>query len=102
MSVEWRRGPRISRFVTACLLIASTSSLRADDWPQWRGHGRLAVWNESGLIDRFPEAGLHVTWRVPVHAGYSGPAVAGGRVFITDAQRMSGSRVVERALALDE
>ena len=64
--------------------------------------GRLAVWNETGLVDRFPEAGLTVTWRVPVHAGYSGPAVAGGRVFVTDARRTSGSRVIERALALDE
>lgn len=88
--------------VAACLLIAWASSLRADDWPQWRGNGRLAVWNESGLLDRFPEAGLHVTWRVPVHAGYSGPAVAGGRVFVTDARRTSGSRVIERVLALDE
>ena len=102
MSVEWRRGPRLSQFVAACFLIAATSSLGADDWPQWRGAGRLAVWNETGLVDRFPESGLKVTWRVPVHAGYSGPAVAGGRVFVTDAQRTSGSRVVERALALDE
>ena len=102
MSVEWRRGPRLSQFVAACLLIASTLPLGADDWPQWRGAGRLAVWNETGLVDRFPQSGLKVTWRVPVHAGYSGPAVAGGRVFVTDAQRTSGSRVVERALALDE
>jgi outer membrane protein assembly factor BamB len=102
MSPCWRPGPRVVEVIAACLLIASTSSLRADDWPQWRGPGRLGVWNETGLVDRFPETGLNVTWRVPVHAGYSGPAVAGGRVFITDAQRTSGSRVVERALALDE
>jgi outer membrane protein assembly factor BamB len=97
-----RRSVRCAQAVAACLLIVSTSSLRADDWPQWRGLGRLAVWSESGLIDRFPETGLHVTWRVPVHAGYSGPAVAGGRVFVTDSRRTSGSRMVERVLAIDE
>src|SRR4030095_12454204 len=102
MSAQRRPGHRIIEIIVACLLVASTSSLRAEDWPQWRGAGRLGVWNETGLVDRFPETGLNVTWRVPVHAGYSGPAVAGGRVFITDAQRTSGSRVVEGALGLDE
>ena len=102
MSAQRRPGPRVVEIIAACLLIASTSSLRADDWPQWRGNGRLAVWNETGLVDRFPETGLKITWRVPVNAGYSGPAVAGGRVFVTDARRTSGSRVVERVIVLDE
>ena len=102
MSAQRRPGHRIIEIIVACLLVASTSSLRAEDWPQWRGNGRLGVWNETGLVDRFPETGLKVTWRVPVNAGYSGPAVAGGRVFVTDARRTSGSRVVERVLVLDE
>ena len=97
-----RPGSRLAEVIAAFLLIAGTSSLQAEDWPQWRGHGRLAVWNETGLVERFPDAGLTVTWRVPVSAGYSGPAVAGGRVFVTDSRRTSGSRVLERALALDE
>ena len=102
MSAQRRPGPRVIEIIAACLLLATTSSLRAEDWPQWRGNGRLGVWNETGLVDRFPETGLKVTWRVPVNAGYSGPAVAGGRVFVTDARRTSGSRVVERVLVLDE
>jgi outer membrane protein assembly factor BamB len=97
-----RHSVRRVQVSAACLLIVATSSLRAEDWPQWRGRGRDAVWNEAGLLDRFPDAGLHVTWRVPIHAGYSGPAVAGGRVFVTDCRRTSGSRVVERVLAIDE
>jgi outer membrane protein assembly factor BamB len=85
-----------------CLALVAAATLRADDWPEWRGSGRAGVWHETGLLDRFPDDGLHLTWRVPVHAGYSGPAVAGGRVFLTDARRVSGSRMVERARALDE
>jgi hypothetical protein len=86
----------------AALLVATTAGLRADDWPEWRGKGRLGLWNETGLVDKFPEGGLAATWRTPIHAGYAGPAVAGGRVFVTDARRVSGSRMIERAVALDE
>ena len=78
--------------------------LQANDWPEWRGAGRLGVLRETGLVETFPEEGLPVSWRAPIHSGYSGPAVADGRVFITDARRPDprSTAVVERALALDE
>ncbi len=60
------------------------SGLRADDWPQWMGPQRDGVWRETGILDKFPAKGPTVKWRVPVAAGYSGPAVADGRVFLTD------------------
>ena len=41
------------------------------------------------LVDRFPDGGLRVGWRTPINGGYAGPAVAGGRVFVTDARRVS-------------
>ena len=79
------------------------SSAAAEDWPEWRGAGRLGVWNETGILDEFPDGGLKVRWRTPIRAGYAGPAVAGGKVFVVDAQRSDTSMaVVERALALDE
>ena len=84
------------------LLVAS---LDAEDWPQWRGADRLAIWTENGIIDRFPDDGLKVTWRVPVKDGYSGPVVADGRVFVTDFEFLPETRVAdgtERILALDE
>ena len=57
---------------------------RADDWPQWLGPRRDGVWREKGILDKFPKDGPRVKWRVDIGAGYSGPAVAGGRVFVTD------------------
>jgi outer membrane protein assembly factor BamB len=70
---------------TLILLLAGPSALvRADDWPQWLGPKRDGVWREKGILDRFPESGPRVSWRAPVGAGYSGPAVADGRVYITD------------------
>jgi outer membrane protein assembly factor BamB len=73
-----------------------------DDWPEWRGSGRLGVWNETGILDTFPAGGLPVRWRTPVHSGYSGPSVSDGRVFLTDSRRIRGNRAAERAVAIDE
>jgi outer membrane protein assembly factor BamB len=91
----------------------------ADDWPEWRGKGRLGEYKESGILDTFPAGGLKIKWRTPIHAGYTGPAVAGGRVFVTDfrmvkpgegppstaemsMRRATGLVGVERAVAIEE
>lgn len=91
--------------------VLAASPLLADDWPQWMGPTRDGIWAEKGTVDQFPEAGLTVKWRVPIHGGYAGPAVAEGRVFVTDyvhdgeAQNDPGKRVElqgrERVLCLD-
>jgi outer membrane protein assembly factor BamB len=67
------------------------SFLRADDWPQWLGPQRDGVWRETGILERFPAAGPKVRWRVPVNAGYTGPAVANGRVYLMDRKVDSGA-----------
>jgi outer membrane protein assembly factor BamB len=86
----------------ALLVVFTGTRLAADDWPEWRGAGRLGVWNETGIVDRLPEGGPPLVWRTEIHAGYSGPAVAAGRVFVTDSRRVRANQAVERALALDE
>ena len=73
-------------------LLFATAGPFADDWPEFRGPGRRGVWNETGIVDRFPASGLKVLWRAPVKAGYSGPVVAGGRVFLTDFVPRDGPR----------
>lgn len=61
------------------------SSAVADDWPQWGGPTRDCVWHETEIVDRFSTDGLLPrVWSAPVAEGYSGPAVANGRVFVTD------------------
>ena len=89
----------------ASLFALTANGLHAEDWPQWRGRDRLAVWRETGIVERFPEDGLKLTWSVPIGNGFGGPAVAGGRVFVTDWEEDPESRTVdgtERVLALDE
>ena len=86
------------------LTLAAAGGVAAEDWPQWRGPERQAVWRETGIVEELPAA-LRVTWRTPLRAGYSGPAVADGRVFITDWAEDPESRTLdgtERVLALDE
>ena len=85
----------------ALLTVGVVVHVRADDWPEWLGRGRQGVWNETAIVETLP-VNLRVAWRVPINKGYSGPSVADGRVFVTDAQRTRGDRVVERVLALDE
>ncbi|MBC7815620.1 MAG: pyrrolo-quinoline quinone, partial [Planctomycetaceae bacterium] len=66
------------------MLFGICSPLIADDWPQWLGPQRDGVWRETGIVERFPENGLVRKWQTPIGAGYSGPAVLGDRVFVTD------------------
>ncbi len=84
------------------LFAALNLSLPGADWPEWRGEGRRGVWTEDGILTEFPDAGLRVLWRKPIQRGYSGPAVAAGKVFVTEMEPASGTQGVERALCLDE
>ncbi|MGL5096946.1 MAG: PQQ-binding-like beta-propeller repeat protein, partial [Planctomycetia bacterium] len=74
------------------VFLASTAAggAVAGDWPQWNGPTRDGVVAETGLYEEFPAAGLKKKWSAPVHLGYSGPAVASGRVFLTDYVKKSG------------
>jgi len=54
-------------------------------WPQFRGPRRDAVGREAvGLARSWPAGGPATLWSVRLGAGYSGPAVRDGRVFVMD------------------
>ena len=93
---------RVRAVNTALLVLVVTASIAAEDWPEIRGKGRLGVWNETGILEKFPETGLKVLWRTPLKNGFSGPSVANGRVFVMDFNETQRLRGTERALALDE
>jgi outer membrane protein assembly factor BamB len=84
--------------------VAVTTVIRAEDWPYHRGKGNTGVWEETGILEKFPAEGLasRVRWRVPVKWGYSSPAVADGRVFVTDFEYTKRPFGIERAIAIDE
>ena len=96
---------RVISALTCAVVGLATMALDAEDWPQWRGVARDAVWRETGLVERFADDGLIVKWRTPVRGGFAGPAVADGRVFVLDFQETPGSRTLdghERLVVLDE
>ncbi|MBM4000485.1 MAG: pyrrolo-quinoline quinone [Planctomycetes bacterium] len=81
-----RRLHRVAWFAALSLTVSGTArpSAFAEDWPQWLGASRDAVWHEDGILESFPEGGPRVVWRAPIAGGYAGPAVAGNRVYVTD------------------
>ncbi|MCC9609126.1 PQQ-like beta-propeller repeat protein [Blastopirellula sp. JC732] len=78
------------RSASLLLLAFAVAPISAADWPQWLGPERDSIWRESGVAGQFPESGAKIKWRVPVSYGYSGPAVADGRVFLTDYLKKTG------------
>lgn len=88
------------------------STAHSDDWPQWMGPKRDNVWRESGLLENFPDEGVKVLWRTTLAGGYAGPAVANGRVFISDYVTADDVQVpnferqtftgIERVLCMDQ
>ena len=76
-------NPKIKHFlgISCCLLFVTT--LFSADWPQWRGPGRDGTWSETGIVEVFDADRLEPVWSTPVGAGYSGPTISNGRVYLT-------------------
>jgi outer membrane protein assembly factor BamB len=91
----------VTRWLIAVAFLATfiaTPFARGDDWPQWGGVQRDMVWREAGIAESLPAGKLPRTWSVPIGGGYAGPAVAEGRVFVTD--RLA-EQDLERVLCFD-
>ena len=88
--------------ISAVVWVLAAGAAWAADWPGWRGAERDGVWRETGILEQFTAKGLEVKWRAPVKSGFSGPAVAAGRVFVADFEYTKRPNGVERALAFDE
>ena len=87
-------------FVISVSISFLPSRLDADEWPQWRGPSHDGTWNEDDLIDKFPGERLELRWQVDIGPGYSGPTVAGGRVYLMD--RQTEPVQTERVLCVSE
>src|SRR5262249_25227818 len=45
----------------------------------------------TGIVEQFPTNGLKFRWRTKIGSGYSGPAVANGRVYLMDRKLAEGT-----------
>ncbi|MEW6303958.1 MAG: PQQ-binding-like beta-propeller repeat protein [Verrucomicrobiota bacterium] len=71
--------------MTIRLLLAlwfSTGLLSASDWPQIFGPNRNGVYAGQDLAAAWPKEGPRRVWQVKVGEGFSGPAVAQGKVIV--------------------
>lgn len=90
-------------FLGTCLITISVqtctwlSIAAALDWPQWQGPDRNAISKETGLLQKWPEGGPTLAWRIDGLGGGDGaPAIAKGTIYIMGTR---GDEEVVRALS---
>jgi outer membrane protein assembly factor BamB len=81
------------------MVALSVTSVVAADWPWLFGPRRDHTSEQKGLLRTWPKEGPTVLWTVPMGAGFGGPAVSGGRVYLLDRDEKVGDtlRVLELA-----
>lgn len=63
-------------------LVRPAARAASSDWPQWRGTDRSGVSQETGLLKTWPAGGPKRVWLYGrAGLGYSGPAIANGKLF---------------------
>jgi outer membrane protein assembly factor BamB len=72
------------RFFLIILISVVCVSLSAQNVAQWRGPNRDGIYNETGLLKKWPEAGPKLLWHFDeLGEGYTSAAVTAQGVFIT-------------------
>jgi outer membrane protein assembly factor BamB len=81
------------------LFALSVPSVFAADWPWLYGPRRDHTSAEKGLLRTWPQEGPKVLWAVSMGAGFGGPAVSGGHVYVLDRDEKVGDtlRVLDMA-----
>lgn len=73
----------ITRRLAALLAFASLAATAfANDWAQFRGPKRDGHSTETGLLKEWPAEGPPLVWQVDIGEGFSGPVVAGERLYL--------------------
>ncbi|MEM8962513.1 MAG: PQQ-binding-like beta-propeller repeat protein [Acidobacteriota bacterium] len=66
---------------TVLVGLPAPSTAETTDWPQYRGPNRDGLSTETGLLTQWGAEGPAVAWRTKLGGGYSGLAVADGKIF---------------------
>lgn len=77
-----KQGSAMRFLLLTGFTLLTTLALRADDWPGFRGPGRDGKSAEKGLLTAWPKEGPPLVWKITnAGAGYSGPAIVGGKLY---------------------
>jgi outer membrane protein assembly factor BamB len=79
--------------VVAIVLTVSVTSVVGEDWPGIYGPRRDHTSQQKRLLRTWPEEGPKVLWTVAMGAGFGGPAVSGGNVFLLDRDEAAGDKL---------
>jgi outer membrane protein assembly factor BamB len=79
-------------FTAVATSVAIVATLRADNWPQFRGPSAQGISTETGLPLRW-DATTNVRWKTALPGpGHSSPVVWGDRIFLTAYRAAGGLR----------
>ena len=79
--------------VQCVALVLLASRVVATDWPQWRGPERDGICREEGILADWSQPPKKL-WQITTPgAGYNGPAVVSGVVYLTGATGVGKARV---------
>ncbi len=67
--------------VAGLLWAASSSSVRAEDWPNWRGPDHNGISRETAWDANKLKTGPKVLWRKQIGTGFASVAVSDGRAY---------------------
>jgi outer membrane protein assembly factor BamB len=83
----------------AIAVALSVTSVMAADWPWLYGPRRNHTSDQKGLLRTWPQDGPRVLWTAPLGAGFGGPAVSAGHVYLLDRNESVGDtlRVLDLA-----
>ena len=74
----------LATLLTAILIMATSAKCEASTWPQWRGPTRDGQFTGPTWPEKLDTNHLRQLWRVELGPSYSGPIIAGDRVFTTE------------------
>ena len=73
----------MNRVVATLMVLVAVGSVRAGDWPTWRGPSADGAVVDPAIPTEWSDA-KNVAWKVPVPGvGNSSPVVAAGRIYLT-------------------
>jgi outer membrane protein assembly factor BamB len=72
----------VGSLVAGFLLAPVCGLAHAEDWPHWNGVNRNGTSSEKGLLQKWPEGGPALAWRVDsLGGGDSAPSIAQGKIY---------------------
>ena len=74
-------------------------SVKAADWPRWRGAAGDGGWNPAEVPADFAAREPEMLWKAKISGGYAGVTVSANRVYVMDRPKSPGQ--TERLLCFD-